>query len=96
MPVSGISLIGRATQGVKLINLEAGDKVVRVARVVSSKEVEAGESDNGGPKVDASSSDAGVSAPGELPDVEAADDEAPDDEIVTDEDIPTGDEPEEN
>ena len=35
-PVKQISVIGRATQGVKLINLTAGDKVVDVARVVKS------------------------------------------------------------
>jgi DNA gyrase subunit A len=93
MPVSGISLIGRATQGVKLINLEAGDKVVRVARVVSPKDVETGETDNGGPKVDAASE---AGAADELPDVEVSGEEAPDDEIVTDEDSPAGDEPEEN
>jgi DNA gyrase subunit A len=93
MPVSGISLIGRATQGVKLINLEPGDKVVRVARVVSSKEVEVGETVNGDPKADVASE---AGAADELPDVEASGEEAPDDEIVTDEDIPAGDEPEEN
>jgi DNA gyrase subunit A len=36
-PVKQISVIGRATQGVKLINLDAGDKVVDVARVVRSE-----------------------------------------------------------
>jgi DNA gyrase subunit A len=34
LPVKGIRVIGRATQGVKLINLEAGHKVAAVARVV--------------------------------------------------------------
>ena len=34
-PVKQISVIGRATQGVKLINLGAGDKLVDVARVVT-------------------------------------------------------------
>ncbi len=38
LAVSGISLMGRATQGVKLINLEPGDKVVGVARVISTTE----------------------------------------------------------
>jgi DNA gyrase subunit A len=34
-PISGVSVIGRATQGVKLMNLEEGDRVVDVARVVT-------------------------------------------------------------
>jgi DNA gyrase subunit A len=34
-PVKQISVIGRATQGVKLINLDANDRVVDVARVVT-------------------------------------------------------------
>jgi len=34
MPVKGISVIGRNTQGVRLINLDEGDKVSDVARVV--------------------------------------------------------------
>ena len=40
MPVSGISVHGRDTQGVRLINLEEGDSVVAVAKVVE-KEVPA-------------------------------------------------------
>ncbi len=36
--VGAIRTIGRATQGVKLINLDKGDKVIDVARVVSDKE----------------------------------------------------------
>ena len=38
--VKQIKVIGRATQGVKLINLDEGDKVVDVARVVKSDEGE--------------------------------------------------------
>lgn len=34
-PISGVSIIGRATQGVKMMNLEEGDRVVDVARVVT-------------------------------------------------------------
>jgi len=48
--VAAISLIGRATQGVKLVNLDKGDTVVDVARVVTEDEVEdegEGESENG-------------------------------------------------
>jgi DNA gyrase subunit A len=34
MPVSQISVIGRATQGVRLIKLEENDKLVSVAKIV--------------------------------------------------------------
>jgi DNA gyrase subunit A len=37
-PAKQISVIGRATQGVRLINLAAGDKVVDVARVAKGEE----------------------------------------------------------
>ena len=36
-PVNQIKVIGRATQGVKLINLDPGDKLVDVARVVTGE-----------------------------------------------------------
>jgi DNA gyrase subunit A len=36
--VAEISVIGRATQGVKLVNLDEGDSVVDVARVVTEDE----------------------------------------------------------
>jgi DNA gyrase subunit A len=38
MPVKGISVLGRNTQGVRIINLEEGDKVSDVARVVIDDE----------------------------------------------------------
>ncbi len=38
-PLKQIKIIGRATQGVKLINLDAGDRVVDVARVVVENNV---------------------------------------------------------
>ena len=41
--VAEISLIGRATQGVKLVNLDEGDTVVDVARVVTEEENGEGE-----------------------------------------------------
>jgi DNA gyrase subunit A len=44
--VAEISLIGRATQGVKLVNLDKGDTVVDVARVVMEEEDE-DEDENG-------------------------------------------------
>jgi DNA gyrase subunit A len=43
LPVDGIRVIGRNTQGVKVMNLEAGDALIDVARVV--KEEEGGEED---------------------------------------------------
>ena len=38
MAVNGISIHGRDTQGVRLINLEEGDVVVAVAKVVEKEE----------------------------------------------------------
>lgn len=58
--VQGISLMGRATQGVKLINLEPGDKVVRMARVVSSREEEVGGLTNNGSETGDASGDVGA------------------------------------
>jgi len=46
LPVDGIRVIGRNTQGVKVMNLDAGDAVVDVARVV--KEEEGGTEDAAG------------------------------------------------
>ncbi len=43
VPVEGIRISGRNTQGVKVMNLIAGDLVVDVARVVKEEEVEQGE-----------------------------------------------------
>ena len=37
VPVKGISVIGRATQGVRIINLREGDQVMDVARVVKEE-----------------------------------------------------------
>jgi len=39
-PVKGIRIIGRATQGVKLIQLAAGDKLVGICRVIQTDEQE--------------------------------------------------------
>jgi DNA gyrase subunit A len=43
MPVKGIRVAGRNTQGVKLVNLDATDLVMDVARVVTDDESESGE-----------------------------------------------------
>jgi DNA gyrase subunit A len=37
-PLKGIRVIGRNTQGVRLINLDNGDAVIDVARVMSEAE----------------------------------------------------------
>ena len=39
-PVSKIRAIGRATQGVKLINLDKGSKVASITRIISDEEEE--------------------------------------------------------
>jgi DNA gyrase subunit A len=38
LPITSVRVLSRATQGVKLINLDKGDKVIDVARVVKSEE----------------------------------------------------------
>ena len=45
VPVEGIRISGRNTQGVKVMNLVAGDLVVDVARVVKEEEGEEAEED---------------------------------------------------
>jgi DNA gyrase subunit A len=47
LPLSGVRVIGRATQGVRLINLDEGDRVVDVARVVVKEEEGAENGANG-------------------------------------------------
>jgi DNA gyrase subunit A len=47
LPVDGIRVIGRNTQGVKVMNLDAGDAVVDVARVVKVDEGGAEEGSGG-------------------------------------------------
>src|SRR5437667_450961 len=45
VPVEGIRISGRNTQGVKIMNMTAGDLVVDVARVVKEDEADDGEGD---------------------------------------------------
>jgi DNA gyrase subunit A len=45
VPVEGIRISGRNTQGVKVMNLTAGDLVVDVARVVKEEEENGAEDD---------------------------------------------------
>jgi len=47
LPISGVSVIGRNTQGVRLINLGEGDRVVDVARVAVQSEPAPAVSDDG-------------------------------------------------
>ncbi|HEV8264190.1 MAG TPA: DNA gyrase subunit A [Gemmatimonadales bacterium] len=47
VPVEGIRISGRNTQGVKVMNLTPGDLVVDVARVVKEEEAENGDDDDG-------------------------------------------------
>ena len=53
-PVSKIRAIGRATQGVKLINLDKGAMVASITRIISEdeKETELDESDSKEPEED--------------------------------------------
>ncbi len=46
-PVSQVRVAGRNTQGVKLVNLDAGDTVMAVARVVPDDDKDVGEGENG-------------------------------------------------
>jgi DNA gyrase subunit A len=52
VPVEGIRVIGRNTQGVRVMNLEAGDAVQDVARVVKEDETGAEESEEVAPGTD--------------------------------------------
>jgi DNA gyrase subunit A len=66
--VNEISLIGRATQGVKLVNLDEGDMVVDVARVVTDEEAGAYAvegSEDGLPSDESEVEDAGIEAEAE-------------------------------
>src|SRR5437016_14048243 len=45
VPVEGIRISGRNTQGVKIMNMTSGDLVVDVARVVKEEEADDGEGD---------------------------------------------------
>jgi DNA gyrase subunit A len=50
MPVKGIRVAGRNTQGVKLVNLDEKDLVMAVARVVPEDESEEGAEIDGEPE----------------------------------------------
>ena len=42
-PVKGVRIIGRTTQGVKLINLAEGDKLIGISRVINTKDGDEGD-----------------------------------------------------
>lgn len=47
LAISSISVLGRATQGVKVINLKGDNKIASVARVMRTEEVESEETEDG-------------------------------------------------
>jgi DNA gyrase subunit A len=47
MPVAGFSVIGRNTQGVRLMVTEEGERIVAVARLAEKEEIEEGEESDG-------------------------------------------------
>ncbi|MDH3495833.1 MAG: DNA gyrase subunit A [Gemmatimonadota bacterium] len=51
VPVDGIRVIGRNTQGVRVMNLDSGDSLIDVARVVKEDENGNGEEDNGAAEI---------------------------------------------
>jgi hypothetical protein len=66
VPVEGIRISGRNTQGVKVMNLTPGDLVVDVARVVKEDEAANGEgnaADEDGPRRGAQPATAAKAAP---------------------------------
>ncbi|MFN2432419.1 MAG: DNA gyrase subunit A [Gemmatimonadota bacterium] len=82
VPVNGLRVLGRATQGVRVIRLGAGDRVVDVAQMVA--EDEDGSGGNGAARDGRAALSAG---PGEGDGAGAGDDD--DDDEVGDEDDPT-------
>ncbi|MDD4497999.1 MAG: DNA gyrase C-terminal beta-propeller domain-containing protein, partial [Methanosarcinaceae archaeon] len=47
IPATGISVQGRNTQGVRVMNLNSGDKVVSMARIEAGKDKEENEEETG-------------------------------------------------
>jgi len=56
-PVSGISVVGRNTQGVRVIDLEVGDTVATVARIIKEEEIGKNTNDNNLTEEDAKKED---------------------------------------
>ena len=91
-PVGGISSMGRATQGVRVMNLDADEKLVSIARLaeedVSGEALESGEA-----AAEAAEEEAVPVAPGETQDDDSTDADAGDEPGASD---ASGDEPEES
>jgi DNA gyrase subunit A len=62
MPVNGIRIIGRATKGVRIMNLNEGDKVVAIARLVQveDEEIEGKETDDESASTDETTEQSGT------------------------------------
>ncbi|WP_455392639.1 DNA gyrase subunit A [[Eubacterium] cellulosolvens] len=91
MPVNGISLIGRATKGVRVMNLNEGDQVVAVARLVLEEEeermVEGAEAEGGlKPARQAIASDKAITIKDEFSEEELEADESSDELTAGEED----------
>jgi DNA gyrase subunit A len=87
MAMSDISVIGRATQGVRLIRLDEGDAVTAIARVLPDPDDESGEDDEEGAEgsnLEASSKDPKAELEATEPDGVDRDDDAEDDEASDD------------
>ncbi|NKB66688.1 MAG: DNA gyrase subunit A [Candidatus Latescibacteria bacterium] len=78
VPVKGISRIGRNTQGVRVINLDEGDQVIDMSRVVASEEENAEEGGEEGIEEVAESAAGSENPAGSAPADEAPTDESTD------------------
>jgi DNA gyrase subunit A len=79
LPIKGVSLQGRNTQGVRLINVEPGDEVIDVARVANEDEENGARERAAGvlppPPVGAPAGDADLEDEIDIDEEEGADDE---------------------
>jgi len=64
MPAEGISQIGRNTQGVNVINLDSGDRVIDMTQVAHSDDVEGDDDDDGPEAANDGERDEGTGAEG--------------------------------
>ncbi|MGC4232853.1 MAG: DNA gyrase C-terminal beta-propeller domain-containing protein, partial [Niabella sp.] len=65
MAVSGISELGRATQGVKLIRVDEGDEIAAITRMDEQEEIEDGEAQDGADATPNGDSESNTSENGE-------------------------------
>ena len=49
-PIKDVSVVGRATQGVKLVNLSDKDELIGISKVIASEEDETGSVDEDNPE----------------------------------------------